>query len=102
MTKNGKKCTAEIFFKYIFFNQTLQFRIPKPPQRTSKLQEKPLALKRDFCHESGSETQASRKEIHKQRRRRNGDVVIKHLNTNQLENKVVMVKGMAAKSNDDF
>ncbi len=42
-------------------------------------------------YESGPETLASRKEMHKQRRRiKNGDVVVKHLNTNQLENRVVV------------
>ncbi len=56
----GKKMCSWNFL-YLFFKIKLcNLRIPKPPHRTSKskLKEKPSALKRAFCPESGSETQA--------------------------------------------
>jgi hypothetical protein len=48
MTKHGTKCAAEHFF-YIFFLSKIAtyLPIPWPPYRTSKLQEKPSALKRE-------------------------------------------------------
>jgi hypothetical protein len=44
MTKNRKKFVADIFF-FIIKNQNLL--IPRPPKRTSKLQKKPAALKKE-------------------------------------------------------
>jgi hypothetical protein len=42
MTKTEEKNTTEQYF-FFFFDQKML--IPRPPYRTSKLQEKPLALK---------------------------------------------------------
>jgi hypothetical protein len=44
MTKNGKE--LEIFFFLIFLIKNCNLLIPRPPSRTSKVQEKPSALKR--------------------------------------------------------
>jgi hypothetical protein len=39
-----KKCTAKRFF---YFYENYNFVIPRPPERTSKLQQKPSPLKRE-------------------------------------------------------
>jgi hypothetical protein len=53
MTKNWKKYTAGNLFWY-FFYQKLQLFIPRPPWRTSKLQENPRIRIHNTCHNTGN------------------------------------------------
>ncbi len=45
--KLKKKNTVENFLKYLLLIKNCNLLIPRPPQRTSKLQEKPSALERE-------------------------------------------------------
>jgi hypothetical protein len=47
MTKNWKKLQQTNFFKYFLGIKKYNLPIPRPPERTSKLQKKPSALKRE-------------------------------------------------------
>jgi hypothetical protein len=47
MTENWKKFTAAKSFFYIFLIKNCNLLLPRPPYRTSKLQEKPSPLKKE-------------------------------------------------------